>query len=722
VVHVHGFSVRIAVWSARCFALVGLSLVVASAQAETHLDTLINKENAAKNISPAPVIDDLAFLRRLTIDMVGRIPTLAEITEYEAWPAGRRRAMLVDKLLNHDGFADRWTVFLADMLRIRSNADGGAAELAYVHKSVKEGTPYDVLCRQLLTASGKAGKIPEVGFVLGDNADPMALAGTAAQVFMGTRIACAQCHDHPFDVWTREQFYGMAAFFGKTARRESEFTNSVYAYENTSTKVKWPPEGLAPEAERKAMIPAFPFDLDLQGPPPAAEVRLVALRKAEEDARRAAEEGKHSSVDDLLAAASTKVNSGFKKPEVFDVASEAKQAARDLNVAGDLYTQSELRTKLADLITSPRNRLFSKSFVNRVWADLMGRGFVEPVDDFSINNPATHEDAMDYLADEFVAGGFNLRQLVKMIVISDAYSRGHIYESDLQKRQAIENAFAAVPVRRMLAESMFDSVVTAGHLFTQKHAQGDNLKTIKEIVQVAVDLEGKPTGGSVLSQVAGNAGGAAMGAAMGGAMSAEGASMGGSGYDLESAIEVDFTQVLAMAAKDDEPKVDMMRVSNEDLEARMVADSQGRRRKYVDKVVERVIDDNPVFASSMRMPSPAPPAHFLRIFGQPARDQLGDHRDHSASMRQALMMLNGKMTHEASRVGRLEPIYPLLVGKTADTDAAIKLAYREILTRSPSEEEMADARAIVSDAETPLDGMADLRWILFNCHEFRYIP
>lgn len=703
----------------RSFGLaVGLSTVmVLSAQAETQLDRLLNTENASKKIAPAPVIDDLAFLRRLTVDMIGRIPTLDEIKEYEAWPAGERREKLVDKLIKHPGFADRWTVFYADLFRIRSNADGGAAELAYVHKAVEENVPYDVLCRQLLTASGKAGKIPEVGFILNDQADPMALAGTVAQVFMGTRIACAQCHDHPFDVWTREQFYGMAAYFGKTARRESDFTKSVYAYEMSSTKVRWPPEGLAPEDQRKAMIPKFPIEFDMQGPEPAPVARLAAFRKSEEEARKAAEAGKRSSIDDLLSTASKKVDGGFKKPETFDVASEAKQQARDLNVAGDLYTQSELRMQLADLITNPRNRLFSKSLANRVWANLMGRGFVEPVDDFSVNNPAVHEPTLDYLADEFVAGGFDLRKLVKLIVLSDAYGRGHVYEPDQQKRQEIEWNFAAVPVRRMLAETMFDSVVSAGHLFSQKHAEGDNLKTIKEIVQVAVDLEGKPTGGSVLSQVQ-NGGGAAMG----GAMSGGAAMSAGSGYDLESAIEVDFNQVLSMAKKDEEPKVEMMMVSNEDLEARMLAEQQGRRRKFVDKVVERTIDDNPVFASAMRMPSPAPPAHFLRIFGQPARDQLGDHRDHSASMRQALMMLNGKMTHEASRVGKLEPVYPLLVGKKADADAAIDLAYREILTRKPTTDELNDARSMLAEAASPLDGMADLRWILFNCHEFRYIP
>jgi hypothetical protein len=142
----------------------------------------------------------------------------------------------------------------------------------------------------------------------------------------------------------------------------------------------------------------------------------------------------------------------------------------------------------------------------------------------------------------------------------------------------------------------------------------------------------------------------------------------------------------------------------------------------VEKVVETKIDDNPKYTSAMRMPSPAPPAHFLRIFGQPARDLLGDHRDHSPSMRQALMMLNGKITHEASRVGKLEPLYKLMTGTTPDLEGAVKLAYREILTREPNGDELAEAKSLLAEAETPLEGMADLRWILFNCHEFRFIP
>ncbi len=86
------------------------------------------------------------------------------------------------------------------------------------------------------------------------------------------------------------------------------------------------------------------------------------------------------------------------------------------------------------------------------------------------------------------------------------------------------------------------------------------------------------------------------------------------------------------------------------------------------------------------------------------------------------MMLNGRLTHEASRVGELEPVYALLVGEKADVSQAIQLVYDEILTREPSAEELSEARIIIEDAGTPLDGMADLRWLLLNCDEFRFLP
>jgi hypothetical protein len=200
--------------------------------------------------------------------------------------------------------------------------------------------------------------------------------------------------------------------------------------------------------------------------------------------------------------------------------------------------------------------------------------------------------------------------------------------------------------------------------------------------------------------------------------------LAGGGYSLEDAIELDFSQ--ALAGSDDEVSLDKMQVmSKEELEAqRMMQErmTRGEGMEYETKVVERTVDANPKFNTSLRMESPAPLGHFLRVFGQPTRFDLGEARDEGATMRQALMMLNGRLTHEASRVGPMEAMHALLVGPKADRVAAVKLAYREILTREPSADELAEARKIVDASASPLEGMADLRWVLLNCNEFRFLP
>jgi hypothetical protein len=288
-------------------------------------------------------------------------------------------------------------------------------------------------------------------------------------------------------------------------------------------------------------------------------------------------------------------------------------------------------------------------------------------------------------------------------------------EIDEPTRVTMESHLLATPVRRMIAESLYDSIVTAGHLFEIKYSPGKNEKTVYDVVRVA-KATGKPDEAKPAALLAG--GGAAMAA-----MTKPAAS---SGYSLESAIELDFNALLKEQEGDDEVALDEMKaMSKEELEAQRMMQARMLRRgamDYEEKKVARVIDDNPVFNTSLRMQSPAPDGHFLRVFGQPNRTELGDLRDDSASMRQALMMLNGRITHEAARVGDLEPMHKLLTGKSPNPDEAVKLAYLEILTRRPTAEELAEGKQLLSDAPSALEGMADLRWVLLNCNEFRFLP
>lgn len=686
----------------------------------SEVDRLLAVENTAnKAPKAAPVVDDLSFLRRISIDLIGRIPTQAEVIDFQAQPAATRRAAVIDRMLADPRFTDKWTVFFADMLRIRTGAEGGGAYLAFVHQALEQGMPYDQMCKQLISANGRANVVPEVGFILGDAADPMALAGATAQTFLGVRIACAQCHDHPFDVWKREQFYGLAAYYGLTTRVERRFKMNllgVYTTEVAQTSILWPPEGKAKPEERKPMKPSFPFELSKE----TGEYveRLAQLRKSQEKAKVVASAKKdEASLDDLLDAAEqkvTKTTAGTKDDDA--IKSEAKSDVRSVNLAEG--GRSQLRTELADYITSPRNKQFSRSLVNRIWCELLGLGFVNPVDDFTDENKPSHPKLLNYLSEEFIAQGYDVRKLVRMIVTSDAYQRGRLTGIDDPTRHAAETAFVSTPVRRMSSEVLFDSIVLAGHLFDVKHEAGKNMKTQWVMSQVEKKKDGKLVPTALGSKMA--KGGEEM------AMKADGAAPVKKGYDLESALELDFGAVLkqAQSEKNDEPEVEEMEmVSKEQLEAEEeLAKMRKRSASYIDRYMRAIVDDNPKFPTALRMASPADPTHFLRVFGQPARDQLGQARDSSATMRQALMMLNGRLTHEASRVGELEPIYPLVAGKKPDLKKAVELVYLELFTREPKAEEVQEGVEIIQGGETVKDGVADLRWVLFNSHEFRFIP
>ena len=328
------------------------------------------------------------------------------------------------------------------------------------------------------------------------------------------------------------------------------------------------------------------------------------------------------------------------------------------------------------------------------------------------------QKTLDYIADEFVANGYDLRALVRLIVNSQVYQRGHIYGAEEQQVAEMEKSFLATPMRRMLSETLYDSIITAGHIFDVKHTPGKNMKTTWKLSQIAKPNSGRQ--GLTLTAMKFQ-----QKMEMTAAMAAKG-DEDAPGVDLEKGIEIDFGKVLAKAKADDaKVEVEEMRVmSKEEIEAeRMRAQMQQQRRgvDYIDRYVKATFDDNPKFGSSLRMASPAAPEHFLRVFGQTDRQVLGEMRDHAPNMRQALMMLNGLLTHEASRVGEFEPMYALIV-EQKNPDGAVKLAYREILTREPSADEIKEAKSIIAGHKDPLDGMADFRWILLNCNEFRFLP
>lgn len=692
-------------------------------------DKILAQENAIAKGPKAPVaglIDDLAFLRRATVDLIGRIPAEEEIKQFEREGAGERREKLIDRLIAHPRFAERWTVFYADMLRVRSQQDGGPQLLAFVNRSVAEGKPYDQMARELIATNGRPENTPAAGFALGDAANPMALAGATSQIFLGVRLQCAECHDHPFDDWKQKEFYDLAAFFGTIKRVEQgKNVKRIYTTEANETAVKWPPEREQPP-KRAGVAPKFPFELVNFTTKPSYIARLEDRRRPNPTALSSAQAKK--ALDDLVDGLDVKQTLRDSKQEAAILA-EAKAAAAKGQDGRSIYAQSEERKKLAALITDPRNPYFARAFVNRIWAELIGRGFVEPLDNFSSYNDIRHPQTLQFLAQEFVAGGYDLRTLVKTVMLTQAYQRAHLPAgTGLAELTQAEEAFTATRPRRMLGEVLFDSVAVAGHLLSHKWPEGANVREVKRQVRIPLASAAMLAAAEDKSTNQPN---------MMMAMNKPGQAP--APYDLEKGASLDFEALLKpeKPGKDDDKFADVLSESKQDLamnkkmeddameaarQARIRLLQSGNAERFRLEIVTAIVDDNPKFDSTLRMATPAPPSHFLRVFGQPARDNLGEFRDESPSLRQELMMLNGKATHEASRVGPLEPVHHLINGPAANPAKAIEFVYLEIYTRRPTTEELADARAVITAGKTPAEGLADLRWAMLNSHEFRYLP
>lgn len=471
--------------------------------------------------------------------------------------------------------------------------------------------------------------------------------------------------------------------------------------------VMWPPR---PRKNR----PQKP--VDPQWPLADADADEAGLARAVADMQEKKQDhAEQQAIADLLAAVEHMDDGGGDAAMLLDDSSK---------VIDDIHESEKVASKrevFADLICSPTNRFFGWNVANRVWGELVGRGIVHPVDDLKADNPPSHPELLDHLADGFVASNYDLRGLVAMVVMSEAYQRSAVAGAPAKERRARERAFVAAPLRRMNAESIYDSIRLAGHVGKPKHSPGLNMRDIHVRVRVPVK-----TVEEVLAEREAAAAAAKDDAAGEAAMMPAGVSVTVEDpYASERQLDVDAL-LKAIAEQEDDPLMGnrVVEVNPDDVDpaaiaARESAAADPQRFKYV--TVTQRIDDNPEFASAMRIRAPAPPEHFLRQFGQTSRVILGEKRDAGANTRQALLLLNGKLSNQAARVGDLEPVYKLLHEERDPADV-ISFVYVECLTREPTAAERDAALAMFSAYDDRAQAVADLRWAIFNSHGFRYVP
>ncbi|WP_199773848.1 DUF1549 domain-containing protein [Stieleria maiorica] len=392
--------------------------------AAAELDSLIEDKLTEQGLSPNPPVEDEVFLRRIYLDVAGRIPTLAEAQAFLDSKDPDKRIELIDTLLGSPDYVSHTYNFWADTLRLRERPQPNIiAEpfLAYVKDAIRTNKPYDEWVYEMLTADGKVWENPATGYQLRDDGMPLPYIDNTVRIFLGTQIGCAQCHDHPFDQWTQYQFYELAAL---TAGTRTRIKRGDPGYEKTN-----PANAMISEARKH-------YD---KGRVPGAFQRMIRANTYNVSEVKATLRLPHD-----YAYQDAKPKSVIEPAVLWgEIPSKAKNASP--------------RHQFAAWVTSPDNQQFQNMIVNRLWQRFMGVGFVEPIDDFRDEHPCVNEPAMECLGKELVRSGFDLKDLIRIILYSRTYQR-EASDYDVTSGQAYY--FPGPMIRRMTAEQVWDSMLT----------------------------------------------------------------------------------------------------------------------------------------------------------------------------------------------------------------------------------------------------------------------
>ncbi len=366
------------------------------------IDQLLANGWAEAGVKPAPLADDAEFMRRVYLDLAGRIPSVSEARSFLKDGRPDRRERLVEQLLASPRYAAHFTnIWRAILIPEASNnflvrAQQGGFE-GWLKKQFTANVPYDQMTRNLLTASmgGQGvGALVSLGtgepspsaFFFAKEFKPESLAASTARIFLGVSVECAQCHNHPFTDWKREQFWSFAAFFsGIQSQQFQDF--------------------LLPSKE-------IPDKRELHIPGTETLVQAKYL-------------------DNSAPAWKDKASS---------------------------------RATLADWVTARDNRYFGRAAVNRVWAYFLGTGLVEPVDDMvGQTSLATHGAVLELVTREFAEHQFDMKFLVRAITSTQAYQRTSAGAAQAPKTETGSDPalFAHMPLRGLTGEQLFDSLVMA---------------------------------------------------------------------------------------------------------------------------------------------------------------------------------------------------------------------------------------------------------------------
>jgi hypothetical protein len=392
--------------------------------AASKIDEILEKSWSEHGAKTQPALRDEQFLRRAYLELGGRIPTFGEAASYLTTKSKDKRADLIDTLLESPDYVSHFYNYWADILRLSERPQNNIIldpYLAYVKEKIAENKPYDKWVYEMLTANGKVWDNPAVGFQIRDDGMPLPYVDNTVRVFLGKQIGCAQCHDHPFDAWTQRQFYELAAFTSGTRTRMGS-GDPGYKKGN-------PANELITEARKKA---------------PDGKVG-----------------GSFQRVVRANTYAVNFANRDLKLPHDYAY-SDAKPGTviKPKVLWGDVpssVTKADRREQFAAWLTGRQDRQFARNIANRMWKKMMGRGIVEPIDDFRDENKPSNPELLEHLTDEVMRLDFDIRELVRIIANTRAYQKQAVVYEPSSTEPFL---FTAPVLHRMTAEQLWDSLLT----------------------------------------------------------------------------------------------------------------------------------------------------------------------------------------------------------------------------------------------------------------------
>lgn len=454
---------------------------------EQRIDFLVNEKLKEQKLKPNTPIDDAAFVRRAYLGIIGRIPTIEEAEAFHGEKYENKRERLIEQLLDSDGYVSHGYNFWADVLRINAALGTGASQAEYAYQlwlkeALKENKPYDQMVRELVSARGHVWENGATGYYQRDRGMPLDNMSNTIRIFLGVRMECAQCHNHPFDKWTQMDYYKMAAF---------SYGVGSGGYDNPNrTAMGAKIRGDRTEAYKKAVgIEGFPMvtretDIDRtiqrykdrkQLEPMLAKWKMtekqmvakikkgidatkefdVAGRKIRDAESELYRQIRYISVNENKRDLKLPHDYQYADAKPLETVSASTMFGAEIDLENVADDESVIE-KYAAWMTAKENPTFTRVIANRIWKGVFGVGVFEPVDELTDMTAISNPELLSYLEELMKELNYDLKAYQKILYNTEAYQRA------ADNQELVMGApyyFHGPALRRMSAEQIWDSIV-----------------------------------------------------------------------------------------------------------------------------------------------------------------------------------------------------------------------------------------------------------------------